>query len=121
MLRQNDRGKVRRRAKAADADSFAFQLFEPGDSRLGEYRRIVVDLHAGDKNEVMPRQSGLDHLPDAHEWRIAAGQRLNRQLPAAQKYRLDVEAVFLEQSGVLRHPDVALTKTEGGIAEADFL
>ena len=43
--------------------------------------------------------------------RIAAGQRLNRELSAAQEDRLYVEAVFFEQTGVLRHPDMPLAKT----------
>jgi len=41
-------------------------------------------------------------------------------LPAAQKYRLDVEAVFFEKPLVFCDPDVALAKAERRLAESAF-
>ena len=68
----------------------------------------------------MAGQRRLNHLADAHERRIAARQGLNRHLPAAEKNRLDIEPVLFEKSFVLRHPNMALAKTEGRITEANL-
>src|SRR5262245_21270688 len=121
MLRKDDRGKMGRRAVTADTDSFAFQLFEPRDPGLGEDCRIIINLHSGNQRKVKPCQTGLHHLTDAHQRRITARQGLDRELPAAEKYRLDVEPVFFEKPFVLRHPDMTLAKTERWITESDFL
>ena len=83
MLREDDRGKMGRRAVAADTNPFAFQLFEPRDSGLGEDGRIVINFHSGNQRKIEARESGLDHLTDAHQRRITAGQGLDRQLTAA--------------------------------------
>ena len=120
MLGKDDRREVRRRAVAADADAFALQLFEPGNFRSGENGRVVIDFHAGDQHEIMARQRCLNNLADAHQRRITARQSLDRHLPAAQKNRLDVEAVFFENPLVLGHPDMTLAKTQRWIAEANF-
>jgi hypothetical protein len=96
-------------------------LFEPRDPGLGEDCRIVINFHSGNQRKVKPSQSGLNHLTDTHQRRIAARQCLDRELPAAEKDRLDVEAVFFEQPFVFRHPDMTLAKTERWITESDFL
>ena len=121
MLREDDRGKMGRRAVTADTDSLAFQLFEPRDPGLGEDCRIVINLHSGNQRKVEARQAGLHYLTDAHQRRISARQCLDRELAAAEKDRLDVKAVFFEQPFVLRHPDMTLAKTERWITESDFL
>ena len=68
----------------------------------------------------MARQGRLNHLANAHERRIAASQGLNRHLPAAEKNRLDIEPVFFEKSFVLRHPNMALAKSQGRMTEANL-
>ena len=49
------------------------------------------------------------------------GQSLRRHLPAAEKDRIDVESVLLEQPFFFSHPNMALRESQRRVAQADFL
>ena len=69
----------------------------------------------------MTLQIGDDNIADGDDRRIAAGERLDRHLPAAQKDQLDVEPIFPENSLVLGHPELRLARADRRITDADLL
>jgi hypothetical protein len=54
------------RSIAADAQPFAFQLFQSGYARACENCRIVINFNAGNQGKVKAAQPSLHDLTDAH-------------------------------------------------------
>ena len=119
MFEQNLRGIVGDRAEAADAEFFAFQLFQAGNAGAHENKLVKFVLHACDQHEVVAGEIGLDHRADVDDGRFAGRQGLRRYLAAAQKNRIDVETVALEQPLLFSDPNVALRKGQRRIAHGD--
>ena len=114
MLEQDIGGVMGRRTVAANAELLAFEFFEFVDAFAGENNLIVLCFHGGDEHEVVALQARLHDRADVDDRRIAGHQRLGRHLAAAQKDRLDFQAVFGEQAHFFRHPDVAWRKLNDG-------
>src|ERR1041385_413950 len=62
-------------------------------------------------------QAGLHYRADVDDGWVAGNQRLGRHLSAAEENNLRVETVFLEQTGVLSHPNVNLIIGDRRIAD----
>ena len=66
VLRENNSGKMSRRAETTDADPLVLQLLQSRDSWTSKNRRIIVTLDTGDQHQIEARQPSLDDLADAH-------------------------------------------------------
>ena len=69
----------------------------------------------------MTLQVRNDDIADRDDGRIAAGERLDRHLPAAQKDQLHVQPILAENSFVLRHPELPLPRADRRITDADLM
>ena len=108
--------------KAADAEALALELLHLGNgSRTREHALIVGIFHRADQHDVMALQVGDDDIADGDDGRIASGERLNRHLPAAQKYQFDIQPVLAEDALVFGQPKLGLARADGWIADANFL
>src|SRR5262245_50993941 len=113
---------MRRRAESADAKTLAFELLDARHhSRPSHHGLIVGVLHRADEHDIVTLKIGNDDVAHRHERRVAAGQRLDRHLPAAQKNQFDVEPVFTKYALRLRHPELGLTRTDRRVTDAHFL
>ena len=122
FLEENQRRVVGCRSEAADAEALALELLHLRDgSRTGENTLVVRVFHRADEHDVMPLQIGNDNIADRDDGRIAAGKRLNRHLPAAQKNQLHVQPILAKNSFILRHPELPLPRADGRIADANLL
>src|SRR5258708_21616173 len=95
-----------RRAETANAELFAFEIFELVDAFAGENNLVVLRFYGGDQNQVVALQTGLHYGADVNDRRIAGYQRLRGHLAPPQKNRLYFEAIFVEPSHFFRYPDV---------------
>src|SRR5215510_904770 len=121
MFEKDKRCIVSRSAKAADAEIFPFELFKVGNSGTGEDDLVILVLHRGNEHEIIAREVRLHHRADVYNRRVSANQSLGRDLTATQEDGLDLETILVEQSHLFGYPDVALTKTQRWITDADFL
>ena len=121
MFEKNQRGKVRCRSIAADAQSLSFQLFRPGRTGAAEDGGVIKTLDSRNQHEVEARQVGLYDLTDTHERGISCGQSLDRQLSSSKKDRFHIQSIFREETFVFSNPNMALPKAEGRITHSDLL
>ena len=122
FLKENQRRIVGCRSEAADAEAFALELLHLRDgSWAGENTLVVRVFHRGNEHDVMTLQIRNDNIADRHDGRIAAGERLDRHLPAAQKDQLHVQPILAKNSFVLRHPELPLPRADRGITDADLM
>src|ERR1043165_6756841 len=98
MFHQDQGSIVRGGAEAADAEAFALELLQLGDAGPGKNDLIVCRFYRGDEHEIKPRQIGLNHRTDIDDGWIAAGKGLGGDLAAAQKDRLDLQSILVEQA-----------------------
>src|SRR6476660_4150920 len=121
MLEQHIGGVMRRRAETADGEPLAFEIFELVDAFARKDNLIVVVLHGGDEHEVVTLQARLDNRTDVNDRRITGDQSLGRHLSAAQEDRLDLKLILGKESHFSGNPNIALTKTERRVADANSL
>src|SRR5205814_5302111 len=109
------------RTEAADPKFFAFQLLQAGDAGPHEHQLVEFVLHADDEHQIISREISLNHRADVYDRWFAGGERLRRHLAAAQKNRIEFQAVFSKQPLFLRYPDMALGESERRITHRDPL
>src|SRR5215467_2278889 len=119
MLDQDSRCVMGCRAKPADAESFSFELLQFGYAGPREDYLIVVSFNCRHQHEVVAHETGLDYGTDIYDGRIAGNQSLGSHLSAAEKDRLHIQPVLFEKSCFFGHPNVALSETKRGVADAD--
>src|SRR5499426_1446167 len=111
---------VRCSAKSTDAEFFSFELFKVGNPGTGEHDLVILVFNRGNEHEVVAREIRLHHRANVYDRRVTADQSLGRDLTATQEDGLDLETILVEQSHLFGYPDVALTKTQRWITDADF-
>lgn len=68
----------------------------------------------------MALEARLHDRANVHNRRITSHQRLGCHLPAAKKDHLGIEAMFLEQARILRHPNMNLVIGNGRVPDFDL-
>jgi hypothetical protein len=68
-----------------------------------------------------PLQVREHHSSDGNERWIAAGQCLSCNLTAPEKYEFHLQPVLAEDSRIFGHPELALPRADGRIADSDLL
>src|SRR4030095_4600061 len=122
FLKENQRRIVGCRSEAADAEALALQLLHLHDGPwTGENTLVIRVFHRAAEYDVIPLQIRNDNIADRDDGRIAAGKRLNRHLPAAQKNQLNVQPILAKNSFILRHPELPLPRAERWIADPNLV
>ena len=67
----------------------------------------------------MPLDGRLNHRADIDDRRVAADQRLRRNLSAAKKDRLDFQPVLVEKPHLFGDPNITLAKAERRVTDLD--
>lgn len=74
-----------------------------------------------DTSEAPPDTAAITELvPDKAAWRSPADQRRNHHRPGGNKNEAGIDAVFIEGSDFLRHPQSGSRRANRGKAECDF-
>src|SRR5215467_7961975 len=121
MFEKDKRRIVSCSAKSADAEVFPFELLKIGNSGTSEHDLVILVFNRGNEHEVIAREIRLHDRANVYNRRVSADQSLGRDLTATQEDGLDLETILVEQSHLFGYPDVALTKPQRWITDADFL
>jgi len=98
---------VRNRSRAADRHSFAAQIFSFFYLRP-RYKTIVETLdQVADADDFSPASGGIEQIsrPDDRHIDFASNEGSDGDRRPRHQYKLDIEAVFIEEAAVFGDPE----------------
>ena len=108
-------------ADTGEADAFAAQIFGPFDVGLSDEIEGVAAAEGSDDFQILTAGDGGQRgaAAGAADVDVTRGEAGDQDRGAANENRFDIDAIFVEQTKLLRHPERQRASARRGIAKDD--